>query len=122
MSIELKIKIKNLADEARTIRQEENKLHGMDKWNLQHHRKTVVRDAARRSQIAYQMIRGKDWESCTSHEHLVRATDWSHVKRMVTKYGTAETVLSLSKLEGHFLSGPSVWRLENEQDTCSNAA
>ena len=121
MSIELKIKIKNLADEARTIRTEENKLSGMEKWNLQHHRKTVVRDAARRSQIAYQMIRDRDWVSCTSHTELTRWSDWKEIARMVRKYGTAESVKSLPKLERQFkalLSGDH----ENAEDACSNAA
>lgn len=93
MSVELKIKIKNLADEARTIRKEEQKLHGMDKWKLQHHRKTVVRDAARRTLIAYQMLRGKDWRT-----HALRASecdirvivDRKEVERMVRKYGSEE--------------------------------
>ena len=121
MSIELKIKIKNLADEARTIRQEEQKLRGMEKWKLQHHRKTVVRDAARRTQIAYQMIRGRDWLSCTSHSELVRWSDWKEIARMVRKYGTAEAESSLPKLERQFksfLSGDD----ENAEDACSNAA
>ena len=121
MSIELKIKIKNLADEARTIRKEEGKLHGMAKWDLQHHRKTVVRDAARRSQIAYQMIRGRDWSSSASHEEVVRWRDWKEIARMVRKYGTAESVTSLPTLEREFksllLSGG-----HHAENACSNAA
>ena len=121
MSIELKIKIKNLADEARTIRKEEDKLHGMEKWKLQHHRKTVVRNAARRTLIAYQMIRGRDWQSSTSHSELVRWGDWKDIARMVRKYGMADTVERLPILEREFkslLSGDH----ENAEDACSNAA
>jgi hypothetical protein len=99
MSIELKIKVKNLADEARTIRQEENKLHGMAKWNLQHHRKTVVRNAARRTQVAYQIVRGRDWESSASHDGFTRMSDFSEVSRMVKKYGSAEAITSLPEVE-----------------------
>ena len=120
MSIELKIKIKNLADEARTIRKEESKLRGMEKWKLQHHRKTVVRDAARRTQIAYQMIRGRDWLSCSSHHELVRYSDWKDIARMVRKYGMADTVERLPLLEREFkslLSGDN-----HAEDACSNAA
>lgn len=120
MSIELKIKVKNLADEARTIRQEEQKLHGMEKWNLQHHRKTVVRSAARRALIAYQICRGRDWEPSASRNRFTRMSDFSEVCRMVKKYGTAEAITSLPKIEAALmlsLSGD-----ENEQDTCSYAA
>jgi len=121
MSIELKIKVKNLADEARTIRIEENKVHGMAKWNLQHHRKTVVRNAARRTQLAYQIVRGRDWNSCCSHDGFTRMSDFSEVSRMVKRYGSAESVLTLPKIEAAFklsLSGDH----ENAEDTCSNAA
>jgi len=121
MSIELKIKVKNLADEARTIRTEENKVHGMAKWNLQHHRKTVVRNAARRTQLAYQIVRGRDWRPCCSHDGFTRRSDFSEVSRMVKRYGSAESVLTLPKIESAFmlaLSGDH----ENAEDTCSNAA
>lgn len=95
----LKIKIKNLADEARTIRTEERKLRGMDKWSLQHHRKTIVRMAARRTQIAYQIIRGRDWEANASHDAFTRASDWSEICRMIKKYGSAVSVESLPEVE-----------------------
>jgi len=120
MSIELKIKIKNLADEARTIRKEESKLHGMAKWNLQHHRKTVVRAAARRSQLAYQICRGRDWQSCCSHDRFTRMSDFSEVCRMVKRYGTAEAITSLPTIEAAFklsLSGD-----DHAKNACSNAA
>jgi hypothetical protein len=120
MSIELKIKVKNLADEARTIRQEENKLHGMAKWDLQHHRKTVVRNAARRALLAYQICRGRDWEPSASRNRFTRMSDFSEVSRMVKKYGTAEAITSLPKVEAALmlsLSGDD----ENE-NACSNAA
>jgi hypothetical protein len=92
MSIELKVKIKHLAEEARIIRSEEQKLHGMDKWKLQHHRKTVVRDAARRSQVAYQMIRGRDWQSCArlNEEGELWWGDRKEVERMIRKYGAKD--------------------------------
>jgi len=117
---QLKIKIKNLADEARTIRTEERKVHGMAKWNLQHHRKTVVRDAARRTQLAYQFIRGRDYESCASRNRFTRMSDYSEVSRMVKKYGAAESINSLSTIEAALmlsLSGDD----ENE-NACSYAA
>ena len=120
MSIELKIKVKNLADEARTIRAEEQKLHGVAKWNLQHHRKTVVRDAARRTLMAYQICRGRDWQSCCSHDRFTRMSDFSEVCRMVKRYGTAEAITSLPTIEAAFklsLSGD-----DHAKNACSNAA
>lgn len=90
MSKQLKIKIKSLAEEARIIRHEEQKLHGMEKWQLQHHRKTRVRDAARRSLIAYQYLRGKDWRINASTNQWTHSCDYKEVARMVKKYGHTE--------------------------------
>lgn len=112
MSIELKIKIINLMDEARTIRKEEQKLHGMEKWHLQQHRKTVVRDAARRSQIAYHICRGSEhgWRDPASHREAVCWADWPHVEKMVRKYGSQEVIENLKtvekKFKGVFLEKP----------------
>lgn len=88
MSIELKIKVKHLAEEARIIRKEENKLYGIDKYYLQQHRKTTVRDAARRTQLAYAIIRGK--ERCITLHPNTRdlSNDHKEIIRMVSKYGT----------------------------------
>ena len=88
----LKVKIKNLAEEARIIRSEERKVSGMEKWELQHHRRTVVRDEARRSLIAYAIIRGKDPSVNESNDWLKRSLDKSHVSRMVKKYGSTEAI------------------------------
>jgi len=98
LDVHLKIKIKNLADEARTIRVEERKLHGMDKWDLQHHRKTVVRNAARRTLIAYQIIRGRDPKPNMSTSEFTMASDVKEVERMIRKYGSSESVSSLSEI------------------------
>lgn len=121
MSIELKIKIVSLMDEARTIRKEEQKLRGMEKWKLQHHRKTVVRDAARRSQIAYAICRDRNWEDPASSHELTRYSDWKEIERMVRKYGTPEAVEALATIEKAFKTF-SVWRPRNAEDACSNAA
>ena len=106
--IQLKIKIKSLAAEAQIIRKEERKLHGMDKWGLQNHRKTVVRNEARRSLIAYQHIRGRD-PACHFHsdEAIRRGIDWPHVERMVRKYGSLESVNKLPFLQQAMNDGRS---------------
>ncbi len=98
MSIELKIKIKSLAAEARIIRKEEGKLHGMRKWGLQHHRTTVVRDAARRTLVAYQYLRGRDWESSASRDVVVQKRDWPAIEKMIKKYGKPDQAADWMKL------------------------
>lgn len=102
-SIELKIKVKNLADEAKTIRTEERKLRGMEKWRLQHHRRTKVRSAARQSQIAYLHIWGRSPLACMAKDqggYYGRCrTDYPEVSRMVKKYGDIEAVERLPELE-----------------------
>lgn len=114
----LKIKIKNLAAEAGIIRTEERKTHGMAKWDLQHHRKTVVRNEARRSLIAYQFIRGRD-PSCHFHESvLARHQDWEPIERMVRKYGSAATIEALPKLKEAMQNHGQ----EITENACSHAA
>jgi len=87
----LKVKLKTLAEEARIIRHEERKYYGMDRWDLQHHRKTVVRDEARRTLIAYQFIRGRNWKLHVSSCDFTRATDIASVQRMIRQYGSKES-------------------------------
>ena len=60
--IHLKIKIKSLVDESKNIRKEANKTSGMAKWNLNHHRKTVVRSHTRDNLLAYGLLRGVPYE------------------------------------------------------------
>jgi len=97
----LKIKIINLADEARTIRHEENKLHSFDKKLkdggkqkrhypervvLADHRRGVVRDAARCNLLAYAFLRGMPYERAES-PNTTKEIDWARVKRIVKTFG-----------------------------------
>lgn len=90
---ELKIKIKNLADEARTIREEERKTSGMERWHLQNHRKTVVRQAARANLLAYACLRGMHYgrvEAKAGDEfkhRWNRAEVWRRVEKTVLTFG-----------------------------------
>ncbi len=107
-STELKIKVKHLAAEAKIIREEEQKLSGMEKWNLQHHRKTTVRDAARRSQFAYAIVRGKTLDSTArgyAPDSLKRMRDKESVKKMVRKYGNPSMQLDHEKLVEDWFNG-----------------
>ena len=58
--VKLKIKAKHLATEPAIIRHEERKVTGMDRWDLQQHRKWDVRNEARATQLAIAFIKGKD--------------------------------------------------------------
>ena len=82
----LKVKVKNLADEARTIRQEERKTSGMERWHLQHHRKTVVRRAARHNLLAYAFLRGRPYSRVESAATR-RLPEWKRVRNVVTTFG-----------------------------------
>ena len=61
--IKLKIKVKHLATEPAIIRHEERKLRGFDKKVLQDHRKTVVRNEARATQLAILFLKGKAYKT-----------------------------------------------------------
>jgi len=98
---ELKIKIKNLADEARTIREEEHKTSGMEKWGLQNHRKTAVRSAARANLLAYACLRGMPYGRVESKADLAeidrrfRAYFWKRIEKIALTFGAEEEQIAL---------------------------
>lgn len=118
MSVELKIKAKHLALEPAIIRKEENKLreqlaynkqlyqvyyvedHSVtseiyNKWySLQHHRKTVVRNAARATHLARAYIAGMPYSKVEKKcdASVLRAYILPEVFRMVAKYGDKKLV------------------------------
>ncbi|RLA51606.1 MAG: hypothetical protein DRR42_09815 [Gammaproteobacteria bacterium] len=55
----LRIKAKHLAEEARIIRREARNVHGLERYDLNHHRTTTVRNEARATQLAYQFLWGR---------------------------------------------------------------
>lgn len=65
----LRVRIKELASEASHIRHEERQCSGEEKWELQDHRKTSVRRAARRAQLAYACLRGKPYWEVEQYVH-----------------------------------------------------
>jgi len=99
MSIELKIKIKHLAEEARIIRKEEKKAKERRDYptldKLHHHRIFVVRRAARETQLAYAFLRGRDYLTTEKCKRDNRPTPYSstrkEVERLVKKYGELES-------------------------------
>lgn len=76
----LRVRIKELASEAKHIRHEEHQCSGMERWNLQHHRKTVVRPAARKYQLAYACARGRAYARTEP-----RVRDTGKAKRVVAE-------------------------------------
>ena len=86
--IHLKIKIKNLADEARSIREEARKTSGMIKWNLNHHRTTTVRCAARENLLAYGLLRGVPY--AIIEQKSAEAPYWSQVAKHAKRFGGSE--------------------------------
>jgi len=92
-SLELKIKLKTLAAEAKFIRREELRLKGNMKRDayrehLYLHRINVVRREARATHLAYQFLRGIPYEQVENHAlPLVRPPRWDRVLTMVQKYG-----------------------------------
>lgn len=105
MSIQLKIKIKTLAVEARFIRTEELKARKMSRANaayqdanvakaasslranLWEHRINVVRPEARSSQLAYGFLRGKKYSEIEGSVRPDNKPDLKAIKGMVERFG-----------------------------------
>lgn len=91
-SIELKVKLKHLAEESRIIRREAERQYKSGNYqkgnDLTNHRKGVVRPAARNTLIAYQTIRGIPYESYEGNAKS--EPNWKEVDRMVKKYAAEE--------------------------------
>ena len=81
----LRVKLKSLAAEAKIIRREEQRTHGALRDELAHHRRTVVRSAARHTHLAYGFIRGRTIEQMEKKSH--RPYDRDRVEKMVKQYG-----------------------------------
>jgi len=84
-TIHLKIKIKSLADEAKSIRKEARKTSGMTKWNLNHHRTEVVRPHARHNLLAYGLIRKVPYAAI--EQYTVKPPEWSKIEKLARRFG-----------------------------------
>ena len=89
-TIQLKVKIKTLAAEARIIKQEEQRAKKRRKTellqSLTEHRKGVVRQEARLSLLAYGFLRGRSLQQIESSQ---RPVDWQKVQVMAQRYGNS---------------------------------
>ncbi len=90
--IHLKIKVKSLVDEARTIRIEANKTSGMAKWRLNHHRTTVVRSYTRLNLLAYGILVGTPYE--IMERKCSKAPDFDKVRKIAKNFGATEEMIS----------------------------
>lgn len=94
----LKMKIKSLADEARTIRKEELKLKGtqkretqMKRESLYLHRTKDVRWEQRATLLAYAFIRGRPYKEVENHVlYPIWEPQLKRIAAMVRKYGSLE--------------------------------
>lgn len=81
----LRVRIKELASEAKHIRHEASQTSGYEKWELNHHRTAVVRPAARHYLLAYGYMRGMSYHRM---EPVVRREpNWKRVEKIVAKFG-----------------------------------
>ena len=91
----LRVKIKSLAAEARIIRKEERlalEFRNRSLYDGLHtHRVRDVRDEARATQLAYAILRGRDYRDVEPNARQL--SDWdfrqlaARIVKMVTKYG-----------------------------------
>lgn len=94
MSIELKIKLKSLAEEARIIRREELSIKNgkfsyrsnQRRESIYLHRTTHIRPIARATHIAYGLIKGLEYHQIEQRNYS--NPNWKSVKAMVRKYGS----------------------------------
>jgi len=86
--IQLKVKVKSLAEEARIIRKEERKAKGRDSQllsSLQCHRRISLREESRSAQLAYAFLRGLQYEQV--ERKCKTPPNWYRVKQLVEKFG-----------------------------------
>lgn len=100
MCVELKVKLKSLAEESRIIRKEELKRKGknwsMEAGKLVFHRKFIVRPEARNTHVAYGIIRGRKYHEIENISYS--CPDWEKVRSMVKKYGDKESILAVDEI------------------------
>ena len=81
----LKIKVKSLAEEARIIRHEEHQTAGMERWNLQHHRKGHLRWYTRCNQLAYGCLKGIPYSQL--EQKCSEPPSWGEIKKLIVRFG-----------------------------------
>jgi hypothetical protein len=90
-TIHLKIKVKSLVNESKSIRKEAKKVSGMVKWNLNNHRTTVVRDHTRHNLLAYGILRGIPYE--VMEEKCYEYPDFKRVFSIAKRFGATDDMI-----------------------------
>lgn len=103
-TIHLRIKVKSLVDEAKSIRQEAKKTEGMVKWGLNHHRTTVVRYHTRLNLLAYGILIGTKYEAM--ERKCSEPPSFSKVKKIAKSFGGEEEAINawIEEAEAHLAS------------------
>jgi len=84
----LRIKVRNLADEAKLIRSEERKPKNAELRNyMTNHRKGIVRKVARETALALAYLNGTPYAECENPTKK-GLPDFGRIKEMVARYGT----------------------------------
>jgi len=86
--IHLKIKVQSLVDESKNIRKEANKTSGMAKWDLNHHRTSVVRSHTRKNLLAYGCLRGTPYQAMELK--CFEVPNFAEVEKIAKRFGGAE--------------------------------
>lgn len=82
----LRVKVKSLAEEARIIRREEKKSHGMIRAELYEHRIGIVRREARAACLALGLCKGRTIEQMEPTSKS--KPDYKRVYELMRRYGT----------------------------------
>jgi hypothetical protein len=81
----LRVKLKSLAAEAKIIRREEQRTHGVLRNELHTHRQQLIRRASREAHLAYGFIRGR---TLVQMETTSRTKpNWDAIRKMLKAYG-----------------------------------
>ena len=99
----LKVKLKSLMAEARIIRLEESRNKHF-RTGLALHRRTVVREEARLTGLAYGFLRGRAYDQIEKSE---REPNWDRVKKMIDKYGVCEGGMDARRVQ---MSAFEAWK------------
>ena len=81
----LRVKVKSLAVEARIIRREAQRTHGVLRDELHTHRVWLLRSEARHTHLAYGFIRGRTYLQI--EPKAATAPNWERVRKMTKRYG-----------------------------------
>ena len=90
-TIHLRIKVKSLADEAKSIREEARKTSGLTKWRRNYHRTEVVRRHARINLLAYGILLGTPYSAM--ERRCQEKPDFIAVAKIAKRFGATDEMV-----------------------------